>query len=130
MHIKNTQSKILRIKRLTDYNQTLQMVKLDERDHRLHCGVSGMPFPRFSLPLFLLLTLLIFLNLLPLPTLTLLLLLTLTLLLTLNLLYLLLLSVTWRAKGQNIRHSPEPSEVSFIMFVLCIYSEVKGNKTN
>jgi len=45
---------------------TTQMVKLDERDHRLHCGVSGMPFP----------------------------------------------SVTWRAKGQNIRHSPEPSEWS------------------
>lgn len=43
---------------------TTQMVKLEESSHRLHCGVSGMPFP----------------------------------------------SVTWRAKGQNIRQNPEVTE--------------------
>lgn len=43
-----------------------QMVKLNEPNHRVHCGVTGLPFP----------------------------------------------SVTWRAKGQNIRNNPDISSVA------------------
>ena len=42
------------------------MVKLNEANHRVHCGVTGLPFP----------------------------------------------SVTWRAKGQNIRNNPDISSVA------------------
>ena len=45
---------------------TLQMVKLNEANHRVSCGVTGLPFP----------------------------------------------SVTWRAKGQNIRNNPDISSVA------------------
>jgi len=51
-----------------DYGDTptTQMVKLNEANHRIACGVTGLPFP----------------------------------------------SVTWRAKGQNIRNNPEVSHIN------------------
>jgi len=45
---------------------TTQMVKLNEANHRITCGVTGLPFP----------------------------------------------SVTWRARGQNIRNNPEVSHIN------------------
>jgi len=45
---------------------TTQMVKLNEANHRIKCGVTGLPFP----------------------------------------------SVTWRARGQNIRNNPEVSHIN------------------
>jgi len=46
--------------------EATQMVKLNEANHRIKCGVTGLPFP----------------------------------------------SVTWRAKGQNIRNNPEVSHIN------------------
>ena len=53
------------LKTMCDKDMSPQMVKLNEANHRVHCGVTGLPFP----------------------------------------------SVTWRAKGQNIRNNPDISSV-------------------